>query len=310
MRRIRSGGFNACRRRSDSADSASMLTKGDAVSRVGSRHLARSNIQAGTSSPRSAAEPPNVRRKTTLSACRPPRESPLASRTTDANDKALLAKRCLVDVLKPCCIMAGDRTRALTARHPIRPTSPRSRSTWQPNPGRRSTYRRGDAVQTTGTSSRHHNGNRQDNAPSEVAVQNNAIHTIVAAAQQILIEVAQPVCHGMIHRVLPNTGIDGTPRNRLHGLRRMLDRFIRQANDARCPGPWLCRNTTAPSGRIFPSNAWGYYSHYMLAVECNVPCLARLRMSQEPSTDNLPPLTPEQIAEGKRLAFATGLGFV
>ena len=62
------GGFNACRRRSDSTDSASMLTKGDAVSGDGSRHLARSNIQAGTSNHRSAAEPLNVQRKTTPSA--------------------------------------------------------------------------------------------------------------------------------------------------------------------------------------------------------------------------------------------------
>jgi hypothetical protein len=45
-----------------------MLTKGDMVSRVESRHLARSNIQAGTSSHRSAAEPLNVQRKTTSSA--------------------------------------------------------------------------------------------------------------------------------------------------------------------------------------------------------------------------------------------------
>jgi len=62
------GRFNACRRRSNSADNASMLTKGDAVSRDESRHLARSNIQAGTSSHRSAAEPLNVQRKTTPSA--------------------------------------------------------------------------------------------------------------------------------------------------------------------------------------------------------------------------------------------------
>jgi hypothetical protein len=60
--------FNACRRRSDSADSAFMLTKGDPVSRVESRHLARSNIQAGTSSHRSEALPLNVQRKTTSSA--------------------------------------------------------------------------------------------------------------------------------------------------------------------------------------------------------------------------------------------------
>jgi hypothetical protein len=44
-----------------------MLTKGDAVSRGESKHLARSNIQAGTSSHRSAPEPLNVQRKTTPS---------------------------------------------------------------------------------------------------------------------------------------------------------------------------------------------------------------------------------------------------
>ena len=48
---------------------------------------------------------------------------------------------------------AGGRIRALTARHPIKPTSPRCHSAWQPNPGRRSTYRRGKTVQTTGTTS-------------------------------------------------------------------------------------------------------------------------------------------------------------
>src|SRR3954470_20173012 len=59
----------------------------------------------------------------------------------------------LVGVLKRCCITAGDRIRALTARHPIKPTSPRCQSAWQPNPGRRSTYRRGKSVQTTGPTS-------------------------------------------------------------------------------------------------------------------------------------------------------------
>ena len=43
--------------------------------------------------------------------------------------------------------------RALTARHQIKPTSPRCPSAWQPNPGRGSTYRRGKIVQTNGTSS-------------------------------------------------------------------------------------------------------------------------------------------------------------
>src|SRR5262245_58459973 len=43
--------------------------------------------------------------------------------------------------------------RALTASHPIKPTSPRCPSAWQPNHGRGSTYRCGKSVQTTGTTS-------------------------------------------------------------------------------------------------------------------------------------------------------------
>src|SRR5262249_51106811 len=43
--------------------------------------------------------------------------------------------------------------RALTARHPIKPISASCRSAWQPNLGRRSTYRCGNSVQTTGTTS-------------------------------------------------------------------------------------------------------------------------------------------------------------
>jgi hypothetical protein len=46
-----------------------------------------------------------------------------------------------------------DHIRALTARRPIKPTSIRCPSAWQPNFGRRSTYRRGKSVQTTGTTS-------------------------------------------------------------------------------------------------------------------------------------------------------------
>ena len=58
-----------------------------------------------------------------------------------------------VGVLKPCCITAGVHTRALTAPHPIKPTSRRCLSAWQPNHGRRSTYRRGKSGQTSGATS-------------------------------------------------------------------------------------------------------------------------------------------------------------
>ena len=49
--------------------------------------------------------------------------------------------------------MADAHIRALTARRPIKPTSPRCPSAWQPKPGRRPTYRRGKSVQKTGTTS-------------------------------------------------------------------------------------------------------------------------------------------------------------
>ena len=52
-------------------------------------------------------------------------------------------------------IMAAVRIRALTARRPIKLTSPRCLSAWQPNLGRGSTYRCGKSVQTTGPSSDH-----------------------------------------------------------------------------------------------------------------------------------------------------------
>jgi hypothetical protein len=45
---------------------------------------------------------------------------------------------------------AGVRIRALTAPRRIRPTSPRCRSARQSNPGRGSTYRRGNSVQRFG----------------------------------------------------------------------------------------------------------------------------------------------------------------
>src|SRR5258708_10317940 len=46
-----------------------------------------------------------------------------------------------------------DGIRALTTAPPIKPTSIFLRSARRPNPGRRSTYRRGIIVQTTGTGS-------------------------------------------------------------------------------------------------------------------------------------------------------------
>src|SRR5580704_5695820 len=64
-----------------------------------------------------------------------------------------LAKAGPVGVIKLRCTIAAVHIRALTALHQIKPTSPRCPSASQPNPGRRSTYRRGKSVQITGTTS-------------------------------------------------------------------------------------------------------------------------------------------------------------
>lgn len=50
-------------------------------------------------------------------------------------------------------LMADVHPRALTAVYRIKLASVRCQSAWRPNAGRRSAYRRGDSVQTTGTSS-------------------------------------------------------------------------------------------------------------------------------------------------------------
>src|SRR5882757_7967186 len=67
-----------------------------------------------------------------------------------------LARPALRSAATSISTMAGVRIRALTERHPIKPTSPRCHSAWQLNLGRHSTYRRGKSVQTTGTTSELH----------------------------------------------------------------------------------------------------------------------------------------------------------
>lgn len=84
--------------------------------------------------------------------CRRPHERKLGSQTKDDIDKEpreewscgrsqTLLYNCPVHI------------RALTAALRIKPPSPRCRSARQPNPGRGSTYRCGDSVQTIGTGS-------------------------------------------------------------------------------------------------------------------------------------------------------------
>ena len=64
-----------------------------------------------------------------------------------------LAKRGTRSAVTSTSIIAAVHIRALTATHRIKPTSTRRQSAWRLNLGRCSTYRRGDSVQTAGTSS-------------------------------------------------------------------------------------------------------------------------------------------------------------
>src|SRR5258705_12988685 len=64
-----------------------------------------------------------------------------------------LAKRGTRSAVTSTSIIAAVHIRALTATHRIKPTSTRCQSAWWLNLGRCSTYRRGDSVQTAGTSS-------------------------------------------------------------------------------------------------------------------------------------------------------------
>ena len=58
-----------------------------------------------------------------------------------------------VGILERCCTISADLMRALMVQRPIKLISTRCPSARQPNPGRRSTYRCGKSVQTTGTTS-------------------------------------------------------------------------------------------------------------------------------------------------------------
>jgi hypothetical protein len=64
---------------------------------------------------------------------------------------------------------AGAHTRALTARHPIKLTSTRCPSAWQPNPGRRSTHQSGKSVQTTGARSYRRTSTAPQVSPAPIA---------------------------------------------------------------------------------------------------------------------------------------------
>jgi hypothetical protein len=105
--------------------------------------------------------------------CRSPWKQPSASRrwrmpwlvTASRTSSTRIRARSSPDRLLPACspttasrsawtdTTAGVPIRVLTAARQIKPTSPHGHSAWQLNPGRGSTYRRGNSVQTTGTSS-------------------------------------------------------------------------------------------------------------------------------------------------------------
>jgi hypothetical protein len=77
----------------------------------------------------------------------------------------------------------------------------------------------------------------------KIGIQNNAIHAIVAAAQQLSIELAQSVHHRLLPRPLPNPGVYRIQICRLP--------------QAGCPVALAGRGGTAPQGPLFHSRVWG-----------------------------------------------------
>src|SRR5689334_23696448 len=68
-------------------------------------------------------------------------------------DLTIADRRGTVGVLASSCTTPADRTRALTGRRRIEPTSPGCRRSRRPEPGRCSTYQAGKPVQTNRASS-------------------------------------------------------------------------------------------------------------------------------------------------------------
>src|SRR6266700_8108693 len=83
--------------------------------------------------------------------CRPFHERKLGDQTKDDIDKEPREERSCGR--SQTLLYNRRRPHSSLDAHRIKPTSPRCQSAWQPNPGRGSTYQRGDSVQTTGTSS-------------------------------------------------------------------------------------------------------------------------------------------------------------
>src|SRR3954467_4734985 len=106
--------------------------------------------------------------------------------------------------------MADAHIRALTARRRIKPTSLRCPSAWQPNPGRRSTYRCGDSVQTTGTTSNLHVQKYPRVAARQIA---HPAHLAIVPAH---LEATAAAASGFFERrlsvITPAFGSPNTPR--------------------------------------------------------------------------------------------------
>ena len=95
------------------------------------------------------------------------------------------------------CIIAYRRSRHSNFQPHSRrhPTSPRCPSAWQPNPGRRSTYRRGKIVQTTGT------GTLMAVASSMVLMRCSDFTSTVGCAAALPPPGPIPICQGDILRM-------------------------------------------------------------------------------------------------------------
>src|ERR1700676_1942425 len=90
---------------------------------------------------------------------------------------------------------ADVHIRVLTAAPRIKPTSTRCHSAWQPKPGRGSTYRRGDFVQTSGTSSNLVRGVGVTGVPHQPMSKHIAISSTEAADRLAIRELIEGYAH-------------------------------------------------------------------------------------------------------------------
>src|SRR6516162_1279851 len=108
------------------------------------------------------------------------------------------------------CTMASVHIRALTALRRTRPTSPSCPSAWQPNPGRGSTYRRGNSVQRIETTARY------PGFDLELTFSDHGIRTVITVGTQVQTAVLHTAAEAALRGYKVIVPIDGMSGDSLY----------------------------------------------------------------------------------------------